>query len=330
MKGVTSHQAAAPAMPADFEEPACDLCGSTSRRRLYAYGDWRYGRPQPEYGVCVCRRCGLGYLSPRPTARAIGTHYPAEYDSGRSAADAAAKGRYAAQAEFVGAGAGDLLEVGTARGDFLDWVARLGWRATGIEPHARAGTTDPRVRHIDIHSPELAAGSFDVITAWHVVEHLHAPSTFFPRVAELLRPGGRFCMSVPQFDSYKSRWLKAEDVPRHLHFFTLKSLTTFGDRAGLRVARHSYSASFANGAEGHGAFTNYVYRWLGGLSLYDFHRLAFDRNRSLRREFPFLFQLARPLSWLERHLLTKTYLERSGKMGVIAVEFTKPAAEGAA
>lgn len=312
----------------DLEEPRCDFCGSTARRRLYAYGDIRYGTPQPEYGVCVCRGCGLGYLSPRPTPATIGAHYPPHYDSGRCADVCAAQRRYATQAEFVGPGSGNLLDVGTARGDFLDWVERLGWRAAGIEPHARAGTSDPRVRFIDIDSPALAPASYDVITAWHVVEHLHAPSKFFARVAELLRPGGRFCMSVPNFRSYKDLWLKAEDVPRHLHFFALDSLNAYGERSGLRVTRHSYASSFANGAEGRGAFTNFVYRWFGGLSLYDYHRLRDDKARSFRAEFPLLSQIARPLGWLERRLLSPAKLEKSGWMGVIAVEFTKDGPKG--
>lgn len=307
----------------ELETANCSCCGSSSRRTLYAYGDWRYGIPEPKYGVCICSKCGHGYLSPRPTESTIHEAYPTDYDAARSTTNHETATRYAAQATFVGPGIGRLLDVGSARGDFLNSLLELGWDATGIDPFLRDGASNARLLKADIYSDLLSPDTFDVVTAWHVVEHVYRPKDFFVRVSELLKPGGRFCMSVPNFKSYRARWLKAEDVPRHLQFFTIDSLIKLGESCNLLTQRVSYNAAFANGAVGRGALTNYVHRYLGGVTLFDYLR-----SRTVGAGLPqvsssLINLLVRPINKLEKAFLNEGRLEKSGRMGVVAVEFKK-------
>ncbi len=72
-------------------------------------------------------------------------------------------------------------------------------------------------------------GPFDVVTMWHVLEHLPEPVAALERAAELLAPGGRLIVSVPNNDSWQARlggddWLHL-DIPRHIYHFTPRSLT---------------------------------------------------------------------------------------------------------
>jgi SAM-dependent methyltransferase len=308
----------------DLESPACDMCGSRRRRTLYSCGDWRFGVPEPQYSVCECKGCGLAYLAPRPASISIGKHYPSDYDKGRDEQQPETAQRYQTQLEFIGRGDGRLLDIGTARGDFIKLALEQGWDAYGIEPHARTRDPNPRIQYTSLENFQPLPGGYDLITAWHVLEHVHSPSRVFDRVVELLKPGGRFCVSVPNFDSYWARWLKAEDLPRHLYFFTLKTLQRMGQRKNLGVTRHSFNVNFSSGgALGRGSFDRWVYGLLAGLSVYDYLKLISDPERSLREEHPWLYQICRPVQWWERRLLTPSRLKQSGKMGVVAVEFVR-------
>jgi SAM-dependent methyltransferase len=87
-------------------------------------------------------------------------------------------------------------------------------------------------------------GPFDVITMWHVLEHLPDPMAALERSHELLAPGGRLIVSVPNNDSWQARlggddWLHL-DIPRHLFHFTPGSLSGLVERTGMRVERIGY------------------------------------------------------------------------------------------
>ena len=89
---------------------------------------------------------------------------------------------------------------------------------------------------------ELALpGGFDAVTMWHVLEHLPDPFAAVARAAELVRPGGRIVISVPNIESLQAqfggeRWFHL-DLPRHLFHFSPRSLSALVEQAGLRVVR---------------------------------------------------------------------------------------------
>lgn len=255
-------------------------------------------------------------------------HYPEGYDAQRGGDTAETHRRYRAQADFVGAGTGLLLDVGTARGDFLEYVGRLGWNAVGIEPFRRRGA-DPQgaspahILSMGITDPSLRTGTFDVITAWHVVEHTQSPGVFFSRCAELLRPGGRLLLSVPNFKSYACRLLHDEDLPRHLYFFSTDIVTAYGRRHRLETRRTTFSREFATSPEGRGALTWYLLKWLTGMTAYDYLRSRRSVDWKPTSKERLVSGLALPVRLLERWFLASNRLERNGRMGVFAMELVK-------
>ena len=303
----------------DLEDVPCDLCGSERRRALYEIGDVRYGRPSPSYRVSRCRDCRLVYVSPRPPVDRLGELYPADYDADRRVDNPAIRRRFEAQADLVGPAGGRLLDVGAAQGAFVEWMRGRGWDAGGVDPFARKDAPSSHVLAAPLESPALEENAHDVVTAWHVLEHVPAPGRTLERIRSLLKSGGRLCLSVPNFESYRGTWLKAEDVPRHLYGFGEGTLLRYAAKAGFRPLAVSYRDAFASDALGRGAFTRHAYCRLGGLSLYDYHRARIDPARSLAAEHPVARQVARVLDWFERRLLTSERLERNGRMGVVAM-----------
>jgi SAM-dependent methyltransferase len=125
-------------------------------------------------------------------------------------------------------------------------LARLrerGWRVLGTEYGERPPVTTPGIdiRYAPLEECGLPPESFDVITMWHVLEHLPDPQATLAEAHRLLRPGGVLLIAVPNFGSLQARltgpyWFHL-DVPRHLFQFRSRDLVTLLERVGLSVGR---------------------------------------------------------------------------------------------
>lgn len=237
----------------DMEEVSCNLCGSYESSHLYTLTDTLYQIPG-EFVLRRCLRCGLMYLSPRPTRETIAAYYPAEYAPYRPPIEdeslalmrwmrrrKLAKRRHLIEG-YSGYRRGHLLDVGCATGLFLNEMAKAGWQVTGVEPVASAAEFARRRFALDVFQGTLGGapyepGSFDVLTFWDVLEHTSSPVEELACAARLLRPGGLLALSVPNWDSLE-RWLfgrhwQGLDPPRHLYVFTRETLTVLLSLAGF-------------------------------------------------------------------------------------------------
>ena len=126
-------------------------------------------------------------------------------------------------------GVGSLLDVGAGTGAFLEAASKKGWKISGVEPNAQARKI-AKGRGIDL-SPSmdsLAKEQFDVLTLWHVLEHLPDLDEAVHKITQLVKPGGVLIVAVPNYKSYDAQHYKefwaAYDVPRHLWHFSKASM----------------------------------------------------------------------------------------------------------
>ncbi|HSI71122.1 MAG TPA: class I SAM-dependent methyltransferase [Gillisia sp.] len=123
---------------------------------------------------------------------------------------------------------GRLLDIGAGTGDFLIEAKKRGWKVNGIEPNqkARELALEKGVK-IDADSGNFKSGKFEVITMWHVLEHVPDLKAQVIELEHLLKKGGLLIIAVPNFKSYDAEYYKefwaAFDVPRHLWHFSQNS-----------------------------------------------------------------------------------------------------------
>lgn len=138
-----------------------------------------------------------------------------------------------------------LLDVGCGTGDFLKVAKEDNWDTSGIEPNEKARAianqkTGDSVFNID-HLHELKAQSFDVITLWHVLEHLPKLENHIAILETLLKPNGRLIIAVPNFKSYDANHYKnfwaAFDAPRHLWHFSQTAISKLVNQKNMIVAK---------------------------------------------------------------------------------------------
>ena len=138
---------------------------------------------------------------------------------------------------------GTLLDVGAGTGAFAHTMSTAGWTIKGLEPDSNARAVAHNKYGLSLLPSDqlfnLPANHFDVITLWHVLEHVHALHDYLKRFHDLLKPGGKLIIAVPNYTSndaayYKECWA-AYDVPRHLYHFSPKGMETVLKNSGFQL-----------------------------------------------------------------------------------------------
>lgn len=126
-------------------------------------------------------------------------------------------------------GEGRLLDIGAGTGDFLKIAKNKGWQIDGVEPDLGARAL-AAAKQVSLRSSidDVVNETFDVVSLWHVLEHMSNLDETIKRIESFVRPGGYLIIAVPNFRSfdakhYGSFWA-AFDVPRHLWHFSRRSL----------------------------------------------------------------------------------------------------------
>lgn len=257
---------ASPPIHAAFETTPCPMCGAEASAPLVRTGDLLFPG-DAEFQLVSCSHCGHIYQNPRPTPAAIGSFYPEAYHPFLSAIEDEAsplrrldrafglRMRCQAVQRAAGRRPGRLLDVGCATGVFLDGMRRLGWAVQGVEPSAYAAGYARRRFGLEVfegllEEARLPEATFDAITMWDVLEHVHEPRPVLAELARLLRPGGLLVLSLPNPDSLEARLLGEHwlgwDLPRHLNLFRPTQLRVHLAHYGMPVERiRSFTAGHA-------------------------------------------------------------------------------------
>lgn len=192
--------------------------------------------------LLICETCGLWYFSLVPKAETMRSLLDRPGLPGRWAADAGRGvfGRaHRALASYLPCG-GRILDVGAHSGAFLDTLGP-GWEKTAIEPMARASEEirDTVVLTVFLEDAELAPASFDCITAFDILEHLHDPEHGIDQLAQALRPGGILVLETGTSDSAAARRLRAGwyylNYLEHHQAFNRRAITSVLGRKGFEI-----------------------------------------------------------------------------------------------
>jgi 2-polyprenyl-3-methyl-5-hydroxy-6-metoxy-1,4-benzoquinol methylase len=247
----------------EWEETTCPLCSGSKWSPLLEAPDYTEGGSGLWFFVVQCQDCGLCFTNPRPSPNTIDQFHAArDFCLARCRAHRRAwysrltrwfhnpRGYRRVMAPY---GQGRLLDFGCGDGSFLARMHRQGWTVTGLDvsaPMVEYIQTELELNalHGTLPHPDLHAGSFDVITMWHSLQHVHDPVEVLREAHRLLTPGGKLVIAVPNIDSYAFRcfghvWFGL-NLPRHLLHFAPWTLYLILHRAGFRIgpvrmARHS-------------------------------------------------------------------------------------------
>jgi 2-polyprenyl-3-methyl-5-hydroxy-6-metoxy-1,4-benzoquinol methylase len=246
----------------DGEVLICALCGGSSSTLLYdGLEDVHYGG-LGRFSLRRCTECRLVWLTPQPDDTEMRQYYGAGYGPYRLGASRLRRmaapvrellalpysARFGApsQSEPPARGDAKMLDVGCGPGLLMREMRRLGWEVWGIERDesaaraaARQAGSDERLFVGSIEDAEYPAGTFTLITASHVLEHLRDPASALRAIRSWLHPDGELRMWIPNIDSIEARafgrhWAGL-DVPRHLFHFSRDTISRLLDALGFEV-----------------------------------------------------------------------------------------------
>ena len=230
----------------------CPVCGS-SKFDPFIYGR-DYFLTGESFNIVKCHDCGFRFTNPRPKAEDLGKYY--ESSDYISHSDSR-KGFFASMYQMVRTYTlsrklaligkfqqkGEILDIGCSTGQFLNYMAEHGWKATGIEPDEKTRTRAISEYGLKVYPEEqlmiLQKSSFDVITMWHVLEHVSDLDARMKQLKYLLKPTGTLIIAVPNCNSFDAKkygtFWAGYDLPRHLYHFTQKDIKLLLENHGFTI-----------------------------------------------------------------------------------------------
>jgi len=208
------------------------------------------------FEIWQCRNCTLKFTQDIPTEDEIGTFYQSEtyishsdtkkglinylYHNIRKSTLVSKKKLIQ---KITGSDHGNILDIGAGTGAFLNTMQKAGWQVTGLEPDRNAKQKAMELYQITLQPSEifydLPLESYNAITMWHVLEHVHQLNEYMTQLKKLLKPQGMIFIAVPNYtcydeNVYKEYWA-AYDVPRHLYHFSPAAMSRLIQQHGLNL-----------------------------------------------------------------------------------------------
>ena len=234
--------------------PGCPVCGSENIQFCLSAKD--HTDSKKNFPVWHCNTCTARFTQDVPAENEIGVYYASEdYVSHSDTKKGLVNKLYHVVRERTlrskrklvisetGKAKGSILDIGCGTGAFLHTMQEAGWDITGVEPDEVARKKAKELYVIDPLDPsklfQLQAQTFNAVTMWHVLEHVHNLHDYLHQISSLLAPGGKLFIAVPNYTSYdankyEEHWA-AWDVPRHLYHFSPASMEQLLEKHDLKL-----------------------------------------------------------------------------------------------
>ena len=231
---------------------SCPVCGKADFTPFLQSND--FFLTKEEYTIVICNSCGMKFVNPRPEASEIGKYYESpdyiSHDAGkkdslnflyRQARNFSIKKKYKLVEEH--SRGKKLLDIGCGTGEFIFFCKNNGFEVTGIEPGENPRFFAQSKYKLDVYEEtylnNLFQPEFDVITLWHVLEHVHLLHERMNKIEEIMKPNGTLIIAIPNSDSWDARYYgkfwAAYDLPRHLYHFSRETMQVLAKNHALKI-----------------------------------------------------------------------------------------------
>lgn len=234
----------------------CPACNATAINQIISAID--YTVSNQTFEIWQCNNCSIRFTQDIPDINHIGPYYQSNTYVSHSDTKEGLINRlyhlvrnYTLQSKqhliqkLTKKSVGQLLDIGAGTGAFAHRMQSKGWNIIGLEPDSSARDLAKNNYSLALDEPSaishLTAHSFDAITLWHVLEHVHDLSGYWNHFKNLIAPDGKLVIAVPNYTSYDAshyqQYWAAYDVPRHLYHFSPDSIEQLSKANGFKLEK---------------------------------------------------------------------------------------------
>lgn len=233
---------------------ACPLCGSEKIAKEFTTQD--FSVTKEVFDIYNCEACGFHFTQNIPGENESARYYQSDtYISHSDTSRGFINRLYHFIRKYTlgqkrklvekatGKNKGTMLDIGSGTGSFLKAMQNAGWHIAGIEPDAIARKNSEEKNGIAAVSPEaiihFSPGTFDAVTMWHVLEHVHRLDEQMIQLHRVLKSDGKAFIAVPNHTSFDAKhygkYWAAWDAPRHLYHFSPAAMKYLAAKHGFKI-----------------------------------------------------------------------------------------------
>ena len=228
----------------------CPSCGNKRFTLYLQTKDFFFSKES--FQLSMCKNCSLVFTNPRPSKEDVYKYYLSENyisHSDKKFDITSIFYRWVRNIALtsklklinsLNANSKKILDFGCGTGHFLQKVHSNGWIAHGIEPNKTAIKNSPStIRHLIFESLNNIEEKYNIISAWHVIEHIHELHETLKSLIKRLNDKGTLIIAVPNLSSFDSQYYGNHwaglDAPRHLYHFSNTSFLNLINSLGLKL-----------------------------------------------------------------------------------------------
>ena len=239
----------------------CPVCLNPTTAPALTGRDVLFETTSREFKLNACRHCDCLFINPLPDDREVASFYPTQYwwNAARPSLLKRAESVYrrialrghvafihSAALRLQVRGRTRLLDVGCGSATLLGLMKARGFEVLGVDTSAEASQVAAQENGVrvvvgTIGSAGLETSSADMVTMFHVMEHVTNPQEVLAEAHRILQPQGTLVLQVPNIDSWQFRWFGAKwyglDIPRHVIDYSRSSIVSLLERSGFQVTR---------------------------------------------------------------------------------------------